>query len=103
MELRFKIRPYRTIVRNTDINTVKRSENLYPNVYSGYGSYKETYDSGYGQDRSAVVYDIEVQKRGDHRGHIQTTVRMYKIPLKVLEIMNSRVEQGRRNFRIVSK
>lgn len=96
MELRFKIKPFSISEIKHNLKQAIEIERVRPNSYGTFGKYKEDYFN-----KSALVYHAEVKKRGKHKGNITTTIRKYRIPFEVLRLMNCKVIQYPRYFRIV--
>lgn len=51
----------------------------------------------------AYCFNMEVFKRGKHRKNKHFTLYVYKIDLRLLEILGLEIQQKRWNFRIVPK
>lgn len=100
MELRIKIKPFSIVEKHCCLKWAIENEGIIPTTYSTYGTYREDWGRN-ADDRYAIVYHAEVKKRGKHKGHIATTIRKYRIPLTLLKIMNCKVIQYPRYFRII--
>jgi hypothetical protein len=48
-------------------------------------------------------YNIEVFKRGKHRKNKHYIVYRYEFPVELFKLLNVRIKQGRRTFKIVPK
>ena len=48
-------------------------------------------------------YNIEVFKRGKHRKNKHYVVYRYEFPVELFKLLNVRIKQGRRTFKIVPK
>lgn len=48
-------------------------------------------------------YNIEVFKRGKHRKNKHYIVYRYEFPIELFKLLNVRIKQGSRTFKIVSK
>lgn len=48
-------------------------------------------------------YNIEVFKRGKHRKSKHYIVYRYEFPIELFKLLNARIKQGRRTFKIVPK
>lgn len=48
-------------------------------------------------------YNIEVFKRGKHRKNKHYMVYRYEFPIELFKLLNARIKQGRRTFKIVPK
>lgn len=102
--------------------------NVKPTVYTGYGTFYSAIDkfrnvipalscftiSKYGSYYGSIkrmndnspeyiyCYNVDVFKRGKHKKNKHFTLYVYRIDTKLLDILGMKVEQKRRNFRIVS-
>ena len=100
-----------------------------PTVYTGHGTYQNAMDkfhsvipkvtcftvSGYGNyygpikrrgDSSpdyAYCFNVDVFKRGKHKNNKHYTLYVYKIDLRLLDILGMKINQHQRYFRIVPK
>lgn len=95
MEIRIKIKPFSIVERHCCLKDAIQNEGIIPNTYSGYGRYRDDRDA-------AIVYHAEVRKRKKHKGHLTVVIRKYRIPLELLCLMNCKVVQYPRYFRIIS-
>lgn len=102
MEIRIKIKPFSVIEKQDCLKWAIANEGIIPTTYGSYGVYREDWGRS-ADDRYAIVYHAEVKKRGKHKGHITTTIRKYRISLELLRLMNCKVVQYPRYFRIISK
>jgi len=101
--------------------------NIKPTVYTGYGTFYNAIEkflhvipsvscftgSKYGwyyapikrrNDNSPeyiYCYNVDVFKRGKHKKNKHFTLYVYKIDIRLLDILGMKVEQKHRNFRIV--
>ena len=93
---------------------MKFSTTIRPTVYTGHGTYRNAMDrfssvtplccptySGYGN------YYGPIKRRGgngpDYRKNKHYTLYVYKIDLRLLDILNMKIDQHQRYFRIVPK
>jgi hypothetical protein len=64
---------------------------------------------GYGRQNSirnptAIYgYNIEVFKRGKHRKNKHYVIYRYTFPIEMFKMLNVKIEQGRRTFKIIPK
>ena len=69
---------------------------------SKYGSYfgtiKRRNDSG---PEYAYCFNMDVFKRGKHKQNKHFTLYVYKIDLRLLDILGLKIQQNRMNFRII--
>ena len=73
-------------------------------TYSGYGNYYRTFESiGYSGPAYAYCFNVNVFKRGKHRKNKHYALYVYKIDLKLLDILGMKIEQHQRYFRISPK
>lgn len=56
-----------------------------------------------GDSDYAYCFNMQVFKRGKHRKNKHFTLYVYKIDLKLLDILGLEIIQKRRNFQIISK
>ena len=107
---------------------MKFSTTIRPTVYTGQGTYRHAIDrfrsitplfcptySEYGNHYSpikrrggnspdyAYCFNMDVFKRGKHRKNKHYTLYVYKIDLRLLDILNMKIDQHQRYFRIVPK
>lgn len=67
----------------------------YPTHYSSlYGSFSDRL----GDDKYAWLYTIQVYKRGKYRKNKHYNVKIYRVPLALLEIMRIKVYQKKNGF-----
>ena len=100
--------------------------NIKPTVYTGYGTLNNAIDkfrqvipsvscltgSKYGWYYAPVrrrnelypeyiyCYNVDVFKRGKHKKNKHFTLYVYRIDIRLLDILGMEVEQNRRNFKI---
>ena len=91
-----------------------------PDVLSGYGTLKNarehilgvfcvssSFGAGYENSiRNATAvygYNIEVFKRGKHRKNKHYVIYRYTFPLEMFKLLNVKIEQGSRTFKIMPK
>ena len=104
------------------------STTIRPTVYTGHGTYRSAMDrfksvtplvcltvSGYGNyygpikrrgDSSpdyAYCFNVDVFKRGKHKNNTHYILYVYKIDLRLLDILGMKIDQHQRYFRIVPK
>jgi hypothetical protein len=48
-------------------------------------------------------YNIEVFKRGKHRKHKHYVIYKYTFPIEMFKLLNVKIKQGRRTFKIMPK
>ena len=103
--------------------------NIKPTVYTGYGTFYSAIDkfhnvipalscftiSKYGSYYGSIkrmndnspeyiyCYNIDVFKRGKHKNNKHYTLYVYKIDLRLLDILDMKIDQHQRYFRIVPK
>ena len=65
---------------------------------SYYGPIKRKNDTG---PEYIYCYNVDVFKRGKHKKNKHFTLYVYRIDIRLLDILGMKVEQKRRNFRIV--
>lgn len=90
----------------TSASAMDKFHNVTPAVtcftISKYGSYygpvNRRNDSG---PEYAYCFNMDVFKRGKHRKNKHFTLYVYKIDLRLLDILGLKVQQNRMNFRIV--
>ena len=73
-------------------------------TYSRYGNYYGTFKSrgDLGSDY-AYCFNVDVFKRGKHRKKKHYTLYVYKIDLRLIDILGMKIEQHQRYFRISPK
>lgn len=72
-------------------------------TYSGYGNYYGTFKSRGADPDYAYCFNVNVFKRGKHRKNKHYTLYVYKIDLRLLDILGMKIEQHQRHFRISPK
>lgn len=95
MEIRIKIKPFSIVERHCCLRHAIQNEGIIPNTYGSYGCYRYDKDA-------AIVYHAEVRKRKKHKGHLTVVIRKYRIPFELLRLMDCKVVQYPRYFRIIS-
>jgi len=56
-----------------------------------------------GKEKYVFGYNIEVFKRGKHRHNKHYVVYRYTFPIEMFDLLNVKIEQGSRTFKIVPK
>ena len=106
---------------------MKFNVNIRPTVYTGQGTYRSAMDrfssvtplccltySGYGNYYGpikkstsgpdyAYCFNMDVFKRGKHKNNKHYTLYVYKIDLRLLDILGMKIDQHQKYFRIVPK
>ena len=72
-------------------------------TYSVYGNYYGTFKSRGGDPDYAYCCNVNVFKRGKHRKNKHYALYVYKIDLRLLDILGMKLEQHQRYFRISPK
>ena len=101
------IRPTVYTGQGTYRNAMDRFSSVTPlccPTYSGYGNYygpiKRRGDNG---PDYAYCFNMDVFKRGKHKNNKHYTLYVYKIDLRLLDILGMKIDQHQRYFRIVPK
>ena len=106
MRFNVTIRPIVHTGRGTYESAMDRFHSVTPLccfTYSGYGNYYGTFKSRGGDSDYAYCFNMDVFKRGKHRKNKHYTLYVYKIDLKLLDILGMKIEQHQRYFRISPK
>ena len=53
--------------------------------------------------RDSVLLDIEVFKRGKHRKDKHYVIYKYTFPIEIFSLLNIRIDQGSKTFKIIHK
>ena len=72
-------------------------------TYSRYGNYYGTFKSKGAEPNYAYCFNVDVFKRGKHRKNKHYTLYVYKIDLRLLDILDMKIEQYQRYFKFVPK
>ena len=102
MRLRLDIKPYSEFTgTGTKKEAIAHLESRWgmsavPNCYSTYGNFQKR---GLDND-TAWFYTIQVYKRGKHRKFKYYHVRVYRIPIKTLEVFGIKMSQMRNGIKI---
>lgn len=102
MQLKFKLKPYSKYTgKGTKKDALYRLENnlgLSPvaNCFSTYGDFQHRW----GDRDNAWLYTIQVYKRGKHRKNKTYHIWVYRVPIKLLEILRIRMIQKRNGIKI---
>ena len=72
-------------------------------AYSEYGNYYGTFKSRGSELGYAYCFNMNVFKRGKHRKNKHYALYVYKIDLRILDILGMKINQHQRYFRIVPK
>ena len=72
-------------------------------TYSGYGNYYRTFKSRGSESDYAYCFNVNVFKRGKHRKNKHYALYVYKIDLRILDILGMKINQHQRYFRISPK
>lgn len=108
MRFNVSIKPTVYTGQGTYRSAMDRFHSVIPTVtcftVSGYGNYygliKRRGDSG---PDYAYCFNVDVFKRGKHRKNKHYTLYVYKIDLRLLDILSMKIDQHQRYFRIVPK
>lgn len=93
----------------TGNGTTKDAKERFRNSYRGmcvtYSSrFGNAYVDSFGSNVKHVFgYNIEVFKRGKHRHNKHYVVYRYTFPVEMFDLLNVKIEQGSRTFKIVPK
>ena len=105
MKFSTTIRPTVYTGQGTYRNAMDRFSSVTPlccPTYSGYGNYygsiKRRGDNG---PDYAYCFNMEVFKRGKHKQNKHFTLYVYKIDLRLLDILGLKIKQNRMNFRVI--
>lgn len=106
MRLNVNIKPTVYTGYGTSASAMDKFHNVTPAVtcftVSKYGSYygpiKRRNDNG---PEYAYCFNMEVFKRGKHRKNKHFTLYVYKIDLRLLDILGLKIQQHRMNFQII--
>ena len=107
MRFNINIKPTVYTGLGTSASAMDKFHNVTPAVtcftISKYGSYyglvNRRNDSG---PEYAYCFNMDVFKRGKHRKNKHFTLYVYKIDLRLLDILGLKIQQNRMNFRIIS-
>ena len=108
MRFNVSIRPTVYTGQGTYRNAMDRFSSVTPicccHTYSGYGNYYGTFNSrGNSSPGYAYCFNVDVFKRGKHRKNKHYTLYVYKIDLRMLDILSMKIEQNQRHFKIIPK
>ena len=104
----FRIKPYSELrgkgTKKDALNHLYSSFGLspYPTTYSPYGDY-QTRTSDFGKpwsEQNAWLYTVQVYKRGKYRTCKHYCVRVYKIPIAILDYFKVNVFQKRNGIKV---
>ena len=106
MRFNVTIRPTVYTGQGTYRNAMDRFHSVTPfccATYSVYGNYYGTFKSRGGDSDYAYCFNMDVFKRGKHRKNKHYALYVYKIDLRLLDILGMKINQHQRYFRIVPK
>lgn len=106
MRFNVTIRPTVYTGHGTYRNAMDRFHSVTPlccSTYSGYGNYYGTFKSRGSEPDYAYCFNVNVFKRRKHRKNKHYALYVYKIDLRLLDILGMKIEQHQRYFRIVPK
>ena len=106
MKINVPIRPTVYTGQGTYESAMNRFHSVTPlccSTYSGYGNYYGTFKSRDANPDYAYCYNVTVFKRGKHRKNKHYALYVYKIDLRLIDILGMKINQHQRYFRIVPK
>ena len=107
MKFNVTIRPTVYTGQGTYDNAMNKFHSITPVVcltFSSYGNYYGTLRRrGDSSPDYAYCYNMDVFKRGKHRKNKHFTLYVYKIDLRMLDILGMKIDQHKKYFRIVNK
>ena len=106
MRFNVTIRPTVYTGQGTYRNAMDRFHSVTPfccATYSVYGNYYGTFKSRCSESDYAYCFNMDVFKRGKHRKNKHYALYVYKIDLRLLDILGMKINQHQRYFRIVPK
>ena len=106
MSFNVTIRPTVYTGQGTYRNAMDRFHSVTPlccSTDSGYGNYYGTFKSRDANPDYAYCYNVTVFKRGKHHKNKHYALYVYKIDLRLIDILGMKIEQYQRYFRISPK
>ena len=109
MKFNMTIRPTVYTGQGTYRNAIDKFYSVTPPsvclTFSKYGNYYGSIKrrSGDSSPDYAYCYNMDVFKRGKHKNNKHYTLYVYKIDLRLLDILGAQINQHQKHFRIVQK
>ena len=105
MKFTIGIKPTVLTGNGTTNNAKERFHESYRGMCVTYSSrFGNAYVDGFGSNVKYVFgYNIEVFKRGKYRYNKHYVVYRYTFPVEMFDLLNVKIEQGSRTFKIVPK
>lgn len=107
MRFSITIRPSVYTGSGTHRDAMSRFHSVIPALtcatYSNYGNYYGPIKKSTSGPDYAYCFNMDVFKRGKHKNNKHYTLYVYKIDLRLLDILNMKIVQNNKNFRIVPK
>ena len=106
MKINVPIRPTVYTGQGTYKSAMDRFYSVIPSycsTYSGYGNYYGTFKSRDANPDYAYCFNVTVFKRGKHRKNKHYALYVYKIDLRLIDILGMKINQHQRYFRISPK
>ena len=102
MKINVPIRPTVYTGQGTYRNAIDRFYSVIPSYCSTYSGHRRYYGS-FSEPTYAYCFNVTVFKRGKHRKNKHYALYVYKIDLRILDILGMKIEQNQRYFRIIPK
>lgn len=89
--------------------TLRQAQARFRDSFSGYfvcsSEFGDAWTNGFASRNITTVYgyNIEVFKRGKHRKNKHYVVYRYEFPVELFKLLNVKIKQGSRTFKIVPK
>ena len=107
MNLNITIRPSVYTGHGTYNNAMDKFYSVTPPICSTISSYGHYYGSikrrGDNGPDYAYCYNMDVFKRGKHKNNKHFSLYVYKIDLKLLDMLGLKIDQSPKHFRLVKK
>ncbi len=99
--MRFTIGIKPTIIRGS--GTLRQARERFSGVFCMSSAYGNGYIDSVINYKHVYGYNIEVFKRGKHRKDKHYVIYKYTFPIEIFSLLNIRIDQGSKTFKIVHK